>query len=240
MKFTPEVIAALTVLREHAENDFERHRLDVLERDLSAPPVVEIVDDTHQRFNGITYRQSTSGHYSVNRLIHRVVWSYYHGEISQGNYNIHHIDGNPANNDISNLQLLTSSEHRKFHNGTPLIKRTCPACGKTFFVKQTSRQQCCSIQCANQIKPHKPISYVEKICAVCGKKFTVPYELRKQKSCSKSCANKLRSLTAKPPVEKICPVCNKTFTLRYPSDQIVCCSRSCGAKLRCQKKKSST
>lgn len=51
MKFTPEVQAALAVLRANAENDFEHHRLDVLERDLTAPPVVEVIDDKHQSLN---------------------------------------------------------------------------------------------------------------------------------------------------------------------------------------------
>jgi len=57
MKFTPEVVAALKVLRDNAETDFERHRIDVLERDLTAPPAPEVIDDKHQRFNGVTYMQ---------------------------------------------------------------------------------------------------------------------------------------------------------------------------------------
>ena len=41
MQMTDKVRVALAVLRDAAENDFERHRLDVLERDLTTPPVVE-------------------------------------------------------------------------------------------------------------------------------------------------------------------------------------------------------
>ena len=63
MKFTPEVLAALATLRANVENDFERHRIDVLERDLTAPPVVEQVDENHQRVNGITFYRNKSGHY---------------------------------------------------------------------------------------------------------------------------------------------------------------------------------
>jgi len=65
MKFTPEVIAALQVLRDNATNDFERHRLDVLERDLTATCVEKfndnnrfqspkIIDLTGQRFGKLT------------------------------------------------------------------------------------------------------------------------------------------------------------------------------------------
>lgn len=54
MKQPERVAKLLNELRTLAENDFERHRLDVLERDLTKPPKVEIVDETHQKFNGIT------------------------------------------------------------------------------------------------------------------------------------------------------------------------------------------
>ena len=61
MKFTPEVVAALAVLREHAENDFERHRLDVLERDLTTPPQVEVIDEKTQIFAGVTFFDTPHG-----------------------------------------------------------------------------------------------------------------------------------------------------------------------------------
>lgn len=238
MKFTPEIVAALQTLKDAAENDFERHRIAVLEKDLTAPPKVEVIDDTHQKFDGVVYHKTPSAeHYTVNATIHRAVWTYFNGEIPQGNYNIHHIDINPANNNISNLALLTCSEHRKLHNGTPLVERVCPSCKKIFSVKQTSKQKCCSIQCSNAIKPHKSISYVEKTCTVCEKKFTVPYELRNQKTCSKNCANIIRAKThQKPPVEKICPYCEKKFILRQPSDKRTFCSISCAKKYQYTKK----
>jgi len=48
-------------------------------------------------------------------MYHRLVWSKYNGKIPEG-YHIHHIDGNKLNNDISNLQLISSSEHSKLHH----------------------------------------------------------------------------------------------------------------------------
>lgn len=241
MKNPERVAELLAELRALTENDFERHRLDVLEKDLTAPPTVEVIDDTHQQFNGVTYSKTNTGHFVARFLLHRDVWEFFKGEIPAGNQ-IHHVDFNPGNNDISNLQSLTPAIHRKIHNGTPLIARKCPACGKIFFVKETSNQICCSIPCANKIKPRRPVSPpVEKICPCCGKKFSVPYDLRKQKFCSKACAAKLRGQSMKkPPIEKICPVCGKTFTLRQPSDKNICCSRSCAAKMRCQRKKNLT
>ena len=111
MQMNEQVLTALEVLRNFAENDFERHRIDVLEKDLTEPPKVEVIDDKHQKFNGNVYYKHKSGHYVTNKGIHRDIWIYYHGDIPepQSNYDIHHRDVNPSNNDISNLQLLTKS-----------------------------------------------------------------------------------------------------------------------------------
>ena len=37
-------------------------------------------------------------------------------EYGDGNYVIHHIDGNRGNNDLKNLQLMTRSEHTSYHS----------------------------------------------------------------------------------------------------------------------------
>ena len=114
LKFTPEVIAALQTLKDAAENDFERHRINVLERDLTAPPKVEVIDDNHQKFDGITYCKDKSGHYRATFHIQRAVVTYYTGESLCG-YDIHHVDFNPDNNSADNLIKLTRAEHQKLY-----------------------------------------------------------------------------------------------------------------------------
>lgn len=73
MKNPEHVAELLAELRSLAENDFERHRINVLERDLTAPPVAEIIDDTHQKFNDIVYScsPSTRGYFQTARPLHR-------------------------------------------------------------------------------------------------------------------------------------------------------------------------
>lgn len=46
--------------------------------------------------------------------IHRIIWECVNGDIPEG-YHIHHIDGNPSNNSIYNLELIESSEHLSEH-----------------------------------------------------------------------------------------------------------------------------
>ena len=46
--------------------------------------------------------------------LHRYVYEKHYGEIPKG-YEIHHKDQNKDNNEIDNLELLTSTEHKKKH-----------------------------------------------------------------------------------------------------------------------------
>ena len=66
-----------------------------------------------QEFNGRTYYQYEGRYFTSHiRKMHRDVWIFHNGEIPKG-FHIHHIDGNPSNNDISNLQLLEGRIHLK-------------------------------------------------------------------------------------------------------------------------------
>ncbi len=181
MYMSLKVLEALDVLRNAAENDFERHRLDILINDLTAPPTVEIVDDTHQKFNSDIYYKDANGHYRKYIPLHRAVWQYYRGKIIN-DYCVHHIDENKNNNDISNLQMMSMSEHRHLHNQKMPITKICPVCGKEFTLKFPSyKVDCCSTECAAQIRQKRKPS-VEKICPICGKRFTLPHPSQKKNS----------------------------------------------------------
>lgn len=47
-----------------------------------------------------------------NVQIHRIIWQLFYGPIPQGLV-VDHIDGNPLNNEISNLRLITQAENRR-------------------------------------------------------------------------------------------------------------------------------
>lgn len=77
--------------------------------------------------------------------LHRYVWEYYNGKISL-NCIIYHIDGDPLNNDISNLRCISEYEHlhkyhgcKKYKNAIP---RSCECCGETFLAKQKRSRFC--------------------------------------------------------------------------------------------------
>lgn len=56
----------------------------------------------------------------VNRSVfeHRLVMEAHLGRYLEQHELIHHVDGNPANNELSNLEIVTRSEHGKKHGAT--------------------------------------------------------------------------------------------------------------------------
>lgn len=61
-------------------------------------------------------------------------------------YEVHHIDRNRDNNDISNLQLLTTSEHQKLHakRSNSSKRHVCKICGRTYYSSVSSSAYICN------------------------------------------------------------------------------------------------
>jgi len=233
----PELVKKLIAeLKTCTTNDFELHRVEVLEKDLlEGLPVVEVIDDTHQRFNGVTFCKNEHGHYHKNCNLHRTVYAYYYGEIPEG-YHIHHKDFNKNNNEIQNLQALTNQDHQKLHANTKIFKEfTCCQCGNKFFAANTNARFC-SKKCEGRAYKHSENTQETRQCVICGKIYST-YKYNNTKTCSKECKHILSGKTnAHYEHKKICPICGKIFyTSKHP--KTLCCSRACGAKLRQQNHK---
>ena len=73
---------------------------------------------THQEYNGVKFTLCNTGYLrrtdGDRELMHRFVWKSERGDIPPG-HDIHHIDENKLNNDISNLEMMSLSDHAKFH-----------------------------------------------------------------------------------------------------------------------------
>lgn len=220
MKFTPEVIAAIETLKKSAENDFERHRLDVLERDLTNPPRVEYLGEEYQRFNDVIYKRNTGGYYRAQTNIHRAVYSYYRGHIPESDI-IHHRDFNPANNNVENLEMMNAIEHRKLHVSgqipKPRVSFTCEYCGKVYETLNSGNNRFCSRECKDKAK------YIEsmetRVCAYCGKEFQAS-KFNGNKCCSQSCGMKLHWQSHHE--ERACPICGEKFDTVKRSKQTFC------------------
>ena len=60
------------------------------------------------------YRIISSKEGNYGKRLHRLIYEKHYGKIPEG-YHIHHIDGDKLNNEISNLECLTASEHVSLH-----------------------------------------------------------------------------------------------------------------------------
>lgn len=197
--------------------------------------------EKYQEFDGIKFILTDKGYYRHNGLrkyMHRYVWEYYNGKIPSG-YEVHHIDFNRGNNDISNLQLLTREEHRKIHaellteqqrewRRKNLERTARPKAIEWHKSDEGSRWH------SEQIKRmHKEGAFKHNlICTQCGKEYVGEIHKKGDNAfCSNACKSAYRRAKGLDNIERICPVCdNKFMTNKYrPSET---CSRSCANRLR--------
>lgn len=195
-----------------------------------------------QYFNGYKFTRGAEGTYyrcsKLKKRMHTYVWEYYNGPVPAG-YEVHHIDHDRSNNDISNLQLLSVHEHRKLHaelltdeqreqkrknmniNARPkAIEWHKSADGSKWHSEHLKRQH------------ESGVFKKNLICSFCGKEYIGEVSSRDSNTfCSNACKSAYRRKIGKDDIERICPVCGKSFmTNKYrPSTT---CSRSCANRYR--------
>ena len=163
-------------------------------------PPIEIIDDIHQKFDGLIYRKHKhDGRYYFSTSLTRSVWKFFNGEIPDG-YEVHHLDDDKYNDDISNLTLLTREEHLKLHadrrRGVKTFRKpkpknfVCEYCGKKFTALTTNGlRRYCSDDCRKKHRDAAGNYMTERTCEVCGKKFKA-YKGHPTTHCSKECVAK--------------------------------------------------
>ena len=200
------------------------------------------MEDKIVEFNGKIYKRSPKSRYYFeyktkpkDRIgkpqLHRAVWEYYNGEIPKG-FQIHHKDGNIDNNDISNLECLSSREHLSNHSkknwqneeyrekmrGHLFDNKEKQQKAKEWhkspegreWHKQHARHSICKFKFEKEIK-----------CQFCGKTFIT--HKPNGKYCSSKCQQKACNY-ARP---KICEKCGKEFhTTSYRAKQCRECRTS--------------
>lgn len=174
------------------------------------------------------YETSNEGRRKAKQL-HRAVWEYYNGEIPTG-WQVHHIDGDVDNNDISNLQCMPAKEHLKLHaeknsenaeyvaKQRQSIKKASEAAKAWHNTEEgLAWHRKHAEESIDKVRQNR----VAKKCRVCGMEFDgLPW----QEFCGIKCQRKARldRLRKFTPYEKPCEQCGKTFIAKKVNSKFCC------------------
>lgn len=196
---------------------------------------VEIISDTIQKFDGISYYRCGPYYQRKGRRLHRMVWEYHAGPIPSG-YEVHHIDRNRENNNFENLQLLPKREHRSLHMSTPERKEQSR---KSIAIAAEHAKQWHSTPEGFRFHSEHVKQYWKNaelrtyICTYCGKEFQTKcvYGAGQNTFCCSNHRAYWRRQQGIDNENRVCPVCGKSFPVnRYV--KTVCCSKQCAVRRR--------
>ena len=148
-------------------------------------------------------------------------------KVLNSDLDVHHIDGNKLNNDISNLLVLTKQEHAMIHQNekhkNSCITKKCLNCGndfKTIKARKETAKFCCK-ECDKDFKAKNLITIV---CPVCGKEFKCGKN-ENRRCCSVKCSNKFLNRGT---VEFVCDFCGEKSRMKMSrfkkSKKHYCCN----------------
>lgn len=203
----------------------------------------EKIGVNYQYYNGIRfYEEGPGGYYQNSTLhirMHKYVWLCERGEIPKG-MQVHHIDHNKGNNDISNLELVTAKEHARIHYDEAteerkqairdnLTNNARPKASEWHKSDEGKKWHSEMVkQCFADGRLGKKKLFT---CQVCGKEFEGD-ATKHCKFCSGACkARDLRRRRREIKMSGVCVVCGKTFESSFENRDKQTCSRSCANKL---------
>ena len=195
----------------------------------------------HAIFNGNRFtKDKRTGYYlstakmgNSRQRLHVAVWEYHNCPAPHG-YHVHHVDGNKDNNDISNLKLITASEHLKLHGRElteeqreqrriNVVKNAVPKASEWHKTEEASRMH--REMAKKQWENKKPQKYV---CDYCGKEYESlnNYGEEGNRFCSNACKSAWRRKSGIDNEIRVCEVCGREFSVnKYRKTSI--CSRHC-------------
>lgn len=170
-------------------------------------------------FNGIKFtRDEKTGYYlnsTIRKRLHRYVWEFYNGPIESG-YDIHHIDGNKSNNDISNLAKISRKKHAEIHGDMQseelIAKKRINMKEKVLpeAIKWHKSEEGRKWHSKHSLEISKNLKEKMYVCLNCDKHFyKKPYGTNK--FCSNKCKSSYRRKLGIDNVEKICENCGGVF-----------------------------
>lgn len=193
-------------------------------------------------FNGIKFRRYPEAKQRAHQVyywpggnhrkrgigsLHQEIWRAEHGEIPE-KHAIHHVDENPLNNDLSNLEAIPISKHSSLHmSDSKHLKRQRKHIDK---IRPLAKEWHSSPEGIEWHKQHvknslwKNRKLIEYICEQCGQEFT-SFNKVGVRFCSNNCKSQWRRDSGVDNIEKCCIVCDNKFIAK--DRRVEHCSRKC-------------
>jgi hypothetical protein len=192
-----------------------------------------VVSETKQTFNGKSYYRRSARYFRQHaNILHRDVWAYHHGPIPAGHH-IHHIDGDRANNALSNLALMDPLAHMRHHlNAEDGSLRALLAAQEVWRETDEGKARMSEVgkRVAHFMRQPKTFT-----CAHCETEFQTTTSFAR--FCSNRCKQRWRLKNGPRAVEYTCTVCGKPYIGdRYAPS--VSCSRKCRGTIIQQSRRS--
>lgn len=167
--------------------------------------------------------------------LHRFVWECFNGPIPDG-YEIHHVDTNPSNNEIDNLECLSPPDHRALsrgytsHRRKEHLKRIRPLAAAAM-----ARPEVREAMAERHRAWWRERGYVTFTCESCAGEFA-SRSARPPKFCSNDCKSRARRASGVDQVERSCLNCGDVFMAdKYSRTKN--CSRSCAQSYAWKKRR---
>ena len=183
-------------------------------------------------YNGKVYvRDDKTGYYlnsTSRKRLHRVVYENEVGPIPDG-FEIHHIDRDKSNNEISNLQCLSKREHAILH-GTSLTKEEKEKRAKNIvkYAMPKAKEWHSTEQGKTWHSQHGRESYKQRAiniytCDNCENPFETKHIYSVgNKFCSNKCKSAYRRKKGLDDIQRRCICCGENFTINKYSKKQKC------------------
>lgn len=165
---------------------------------------------------------------SKGKKLHRVLYEEAHGPIGAG-LQVHHVDGDPLNNALDNLALVTAAEHLAEH-WTPERAAKCRAVVERIrpLASEWHRSEAGRAWHREHAKAVAACAVVHPCtCTVCGRGFES--KCRTAAVCGAGCHAAKRRASGVDDRPRTCPWCKREYVCNMYSRQKFC-SRSCLAR----------
>jgi ferredoxin len=177
------------------------------------------------------YFQSHASWNETPLYLHREIWKSAHGPIPEG-YEIHHVDENPLNNTLENLECLTAREHRRRHRQAyrsqrqlEHLRKIRPAALVGLAKWKASAEGIAALrEQGRKVMEARPL--LDFRCQHCG----IPFRSKQARSmfCSPTCQQKAHPTP--PKHQHVCRECRESFfSARRVRDF---CGRRCSSLAR--------